>query len=173
MFEQTGGVKAVGPVAVGGYLPRGRGVGHQRANGGVHAGQAGAVAAVPTREGVVAAGIEDEDVESVVGPLHLAADGRGEDAAVFEFVGALQVGVDEFPDHPYMLGTRRTTKRLHLRFGETRQWYPMASVSNRAFEELELVSWQQVLEVTDDKKISIHQVRAKAKERLVKQKVRV
>jgi RNA polymerase-associated protein RTF1 len=74
------------------------------------------------------------------------------------------VGVDEFPDHPYMLGTRRTTKRLHLRFGETRQWYPMASVSNRAFEELELVSWQQVLEVTDDKKISLHQVRAKAKE---------
>ena len=54
------------------------------------------------------------------------------------------VGVEEFAEHPYMLGARRTCKRLQLHFGETRQWYPMSSVSNQPFDELELMSWQQV-----------------------------
>ena len=72
--------------------------------------------------------------------------------------------VAEFDDHPYTLGSHRTTKRLQLRFGECRQWYPMASVSNQRFEELELLQWQQVLDVTDDKQISAAQVEAKAKQ---------
>lgn len=32
------------------------------------------------------------------------------------------VGVEEFADHPYTLGSRKTVKRLQLEFGESKQW---------------------------------------------------
>jgi RNA polymerase-associated protein RTF1 len=69
--------------------------------------------------------------------------------------------VQEFPEHPYMLGQRRTTKRLLLEFGESRQWYPMSSVSNQPLEEIELRSWQQVREVWGVALLSDNQLRAK------------
>ena len=68
----------------------------------------------------------------------------------------------EFP--AYMLGTRRTTKRLQLEFGESRQWYSMASISNQPFEELELRSWQQVLEVSSKPLLTNNQIDAKCEE---------
>jgi len=73
-------------------------------------------------------------------------------------------GVQEFEDLPYMLGPRRTCKRLQLEFGESRQWYPMSSVSNQPFEELELISWQQVLEVNGRPVVSANQLKAKTAE---------
>ena len=48
------------------------------------------------------------------------------------------LGLKEFEDHPYILGGRRTCKRFLLDFGESQQWYPMSSVSNQPFDELEL-----------------------------------
>lgn len=73
-------------------------------------------------------------------------------------------GVKEFEEHPYLLGQRRTCKRLQLEFGESRMWYPMSSVSNQPFEELELRSWQQLLEVVGRPMISANQLRGKTEE---------
>ena len=53
------------------------------------------------------------------------------------------IGERDFPEHPYTLGSRKTTKRLHLEFGESKQWYMMSSISNQPFDEFELRSWHQ------------------------------
>ena len=72
------------------------------------------------------------------------------------------VGVEDSPDQPpYMLADKRTTKRLRLRFGESTQPYPMSSVSNQPFLEIELRAWQQVLEAFRATPISASQVKAK------------
>ena len=63
---------------------------------------------------------------------------------------------------PYMLGGRRTTKRLHLQFGEAKLWYPMSSVSNQPFEELELRSFGQIYRALELPMITAQQVHAKA-----------
>eukprot|EP00308_Calcidiscus_leptoporus_P021795 CAMPEP_0119378664 /NCGR_PEP_ID=MMETSP1334-20130426/49293_1 /TAXON_ID=127549 /ORGANISM="Calcidiscus leptoporus, Strain RCC1130" /LENGTH=359 /DNA_ID=CAMNT_0007397947 /DNA_START=6 /DNA_END=1085 /DNA_ORIENTATION=- len=61
----------------------------------------------------------------------------------------------------YKLGARVTCKQLLLDFGEARLAYPMSFVSNGRFEELELLSWSQVLEVSDKAPVSQAQVAAK------------
>ena len=73
------------------------------------------------------------------------------------------VDVQEDAAHPYMIGPRRTTKYFLLNFGEAEQRYPMSSISNGAFEELELRSWQQVAEVAGLSPVSAEQVRARAR----------
>ncbi len=59
------------------------------------------------------------------------------------------LSVDEFPDNPYYLGQRQTSVRMRLQFGEAVQWYPMASISNQSFDDLELRTFQMVSEHHD------------------------
>jgi len=71
------------------------------------------------------------------------------------------LGEKDFPDSPYTLGSRKTCKRLHLEFGETKQWYMMTSISNQPFDEFELRSWFQVREVCGLPQLSVHHLRSK------------
>ena len=87
--------------------------------------------------------------------------GEGSSSTIYRV--AEVVGVKDHPDHPYNLGGRQTCTLLHLQFGESKQWYPMASISNQPFEELELRSWQQVLEVSEVRPVSGSQLRSKIK----------
>jgi len=73
------------------------------------------------------------------------------------------IAVQDVPEHPYTLGGRKTYKRLQLEFGECKQLYPMSSISNQPFEELELRSWQQVLETCNVPLLTEGQLQAKRK----------
>ena len=73
---------------------------------------------------------------------------------------ATVVGVEE-RGQPYALGSRRTTKHLLLDFGECKEHYPMSVVSNGGFEELELLSWQQILEASSHRFVSRRHVELK------------
>ena len=73
---------------------------------------------------------------------------------------ATVVGVEE-RGQPYALGSRRTTKHLLLDFGECKEHYPMSVVSNGGFEELELRSWQQILEASSQRFVSRRHVEVK------------
>jgi len=74
---------------------------------------------------------------------------------------ALVCGVDE-TETAYALGTRRTSKRLRLDFGEATITYPMAVVSNGAFEPLELYAYDQVLQATGRAPFTRDQMERKA-----------
>lgn len=63
---------------------------------------------------------------------------------------------------PYQFAGKITRIHLRLEFGDTQQWYPMISISNGAFDELELLSWQQVREVSEKHMITMAQVKAKS-----------
>mmetsp|Transcript_32585 Transcript_32585/g.85177 ORF Transcript_32585/g.85177 Transcript_32585/m.85177 type:complete len:161 (-) Transcript_32585:556-1038(-) len=71
------------------------------------------------------------------------------------------IGEKDFPDHAYTLGSRKTTKRLHLEFGESKQWYMMSSISNQPFDEIELRSWLQIREVCGMPQLSVQQLQSK------------
>ena len=96
-----------------------------------------------------------------IGLTTSGAGGAGGEATSTLYRVAEVVGIKDFDDAPYSLGQRRTTKKLLLDFGEARQWYQMSSVSNQPFDELELRSWQQVLEVGAKSMISANQLKAK------------
>ena len=58
----------------------------------------------------------------------------------------------------YSFAGKQTRKYLHLEFGCQRSWYPMASISNGAFEELELLSWHMVREVAKLPMVTVVQI---------------
>lgn len=66
-------------------------------------------------------------------------------------------------DEIYMLGNKKTCKRLQLNFGDHKQLYPMSSTSNKPFQDLELLSWMQVLNAAGQPSISQAHVQRKCK----------
>lgn len=72
------------------------------------------------------------------------------------------VGVQELTERPYNFAGKRTTKYLRLEFGDTRETYPMISISNGTFEELELLSWQQIRHISGNHMVTAAQVRDKS-----------
>ena len=81
--------------------------------------------------------------ETVVGCLVRIGLGQTETGGSGLYRAAEVVAVKEMPEQPYTLGTRRSTKRLQLEFGECRRSYPMTSVSNQPLDALEMASFQQ------------------------------
>jgi len=72
------------------------------------------------------------------------------------------VAVQDRLEHPYTFAGQLTCHYLLLDFGDSREAYPMASISNGSFEELELVSWQQVRRVAGLPMVTAEQVRTKS-----------
>ena len=86
--------------------------------------------------------------------------GNGAMATIYRLGEVLDA--TDFPDTPvYSLGSKRTTKRLLLNFGEAREWYQMISVSNQPFEPIELLSSEQVMGTFNAKFVTAAQVQAK------------
>ena len=81
--------------------------------------------------------------ETVVGCIVRIGLGQTEMGGSGLYRAAEVVAVKEMPEQPYTLGTRRSTKRLQLEFGECRRSYPMTSVSNQPLDALEMASFQQ------------------------------
>ena len=90
--QQVLRVQPVGALAVAGHAARRRGKGHQRADGCIKLRQPAAARARGARKGVVSAGIQDDDVDAVLGRLHLVEHLLHVDRLVRHFVLALDVG---------------------------------------------------------------------------------
>ena len=93
LAQQVLGVQAVAARAVRGDVARRRGVGEQGADGRVHLAQALAGLEVGA-EGVVAAGIEDDDVHRVAGLAEAVEQGADVDRLARHVVRAVESGVD-------------------------------------------------------------------------------